>query len=302
MWDSALWLDKINEAQRLHSTKGVRVEVYTSTRNIIEKGSYLTDTGNIVNLCEILTPDIASKSVFYFKELPKISCESRHKTIFSVRQEDCLATASELLTEDPTNDVCVLNMASGSMPGGGVLNGSGAQEEYLFRCSDYYRSLYQYANSRYLDSKDFGIVPHPSCRYPLDKNFGGIYSPSVTVFRDDEAHGYALVEHPWKVNMVAVPAVNLNRFRPTQDEYTKTMKNKIRTILRIAYNNNQRRLVLSAFGCGAFRNDPNVVATFFKDVLMESEFEGVFREIHFSIIENHNSQGRNVTAFQKVFD
>ena len=33
----------------------------------------------------------------------------------------------------------------------------------------------------------------------------------------------------------------------------------------------------------------------------EPEFQGLFREIHFAIIEDHNSHGRNYNSFKEVF-
>ena len=80
------------------------------------------------------------------------------------------------------------------------------------------------------------------------------------------------------------------------------MLNRIRTILRIAYNNGQRRLVLGAFGCGAFACPPERVASLFKQTLEEQEFQGIFREINFAIIEDNNSHGRNFNAFNAVLN
>lgn len=139
-----------------------------------------------------------------------------------------------------------------------------------------------------------------------EHNFGGIFSHKVTVFRDRETNGYALLDEPWKTNFVAVAANNLRRsIAPGQatipDKFIPSTLHLIRTILRIAYNNGQRRLVLGAFGCGAFANPPGHMARLFKQVFEEPEFKGVFREIHFAIIEDHNSKGQNYHAFKEVF-
>lgn len=219
--------------------------------------------------------------------------------------QDCLAYAKSLQEQDNADDLCVLNMASAKNPGGGVYGGAGAQEEYLFRCSDYYRFLFQYADPASFDcEKVYGIPHNPRHSYPLKRHFGGVYSHGVTIFRDTEANGYALLETPWKVNFVAVAANNIRRYmngRTTiPDKFIPSTLSLIRTILRIAYNNGQRRLVLGAFGCGAFANPPGHMAQLFKQVFEEPEFQGLFREIHFAIIEDHNSHGRNVNAFKEV--
>ena len=85
------------------------------------------------------------------------------------------------------------------------------------------------------------------------------------------------------------------------DKFIPSTLSLIRAILRIAYNNGQHRLVLGAFGCGAFANPPKHMAQLFKQVFEEPEFQGLFKDIHFAIIEDHNSHGLNYNAFQEVF-
>jgi len=64
---------------------------------------------------------------------------------------------------------------------------------------------------------------------------------------------------------------------------------KIRAILRIAAHHDQVDLVLSAFGCGAFRNPPHHIAMLFREILAEPELTGVFRRVAFAIIDDHNA-------------
>ena len=181
-----------------------------------------------------------------------------------------------------------------------VYGGAGAQEEYLFRCSDYFRSLYQYGAY----SAQYGI-PHATDSYPLDRNYGGVYSHGVTIFRDKEANGYALLDTPWHVNFVAAAVSRLPypcQQIPAND--IPMIENTIRTILRIAYTNGQRRLVLGAIGCGAFNHPPKHMAQIFKQVLHEPEFGGIFKEVHFAIFDDHNAKRKgvsNVDAFAEVF-
>ncbi len=59
-------------------------------------------------------------------------------------------------------------------------------------------------------------------------------------------------------------------------------------------------IVLSAFGCGAFRNPPDHIARLFKSVC--DEFTGCFRVIAFAILEDHNSARNaegNVLPFER---
>ena len=306
-WDAKAWLDEFEASKQIPGgTRPVRAKVFQSTLQIVVNGGYRTTSGVNIELEKFYNDKALQDNVFCEREISLKDPQKLFVTNIQVVNQDCLAYAKSLLEQDSADDLCVLNMASAKSPGGGVYGGAGAQEEYLFRCSDYYRFLFQYADPASFDcEKVYGIPHNPRHSYPLKRNFGGVYSHGVTIFRDTEANGYALLETPWKVNFVAVAANNIRRYmngRTTiPDKFIPSTLSLIRTILRIAYNNGQRRLVLGAFGCGAFANPPGHMAQLFKQVFEEPEFQGLFREIHFAIIEDHNSHGRNVNAFKEVF-
>lgn len=306
-WDAKAWLDEFEASKQIPGgTRPVRAKVFQSTLQIVTNGGYRTTSGVNIELDKFYNDNALQDNVFCEREISLKDPQKLFVTDIQVANQDCLAYAKSLLEQDSADDLCVLNMASAKNPGGGVYGGAGAQEEYLFRCSDYYRFLFQYADPASFDcEKVYGIPHNPRHSYPLKRNFGGVYSHGVTIFRDTEANGYALLETPWKVNFVAVAANNIRRYmngRTTiPDKFIPSTLSLIRTILRIAYNNGQRRLVLGAFGCGAFANPPGHMAQLFKQVFEEPEFQGLFREIHFAIIEDHNSHGRNVNAFKEVF-
>lgn len=305
-WDAKAWLDEFEASKQIPGgTRPVRAKVFQSTLQIVTNGGYQTTTGVNIELDKFYNNKALQDNVFCEREITLKDPQKLFVTNTQVVNQDCLAYAKSLLEQDSADDLCVLNMASAKNPGGGVYGGAGAQEEYLFRCSDYYRFLFQYADPASFDcEKVYGISHNPRHSYPLKRNFGGVYSHGVTIFRNTEANGYALLETPWKVNFVAVAANNIRRYmngRTTiPDKFIPSTLSLIRTILRIAYNNGQRRLVLGAFGCGAFANPPGHMAQLFKQVFEEPEFQGLFREIHFAIIEDHNSHGRNVNAFKEV--
>ena len=306
-WDATLWLKEFEASKRvMGGTRPVRAKVFQSTLEIVNCGGYQTPSGTNIELGKVYNCNALQDNVFCDREISLRNAVRQYATNYKVVNQDCLAYAKSLLDQDGIEDLCVLNMASAKNPGGGVYGGAGAQEEYLFRCSDYYRFLFQYADPASFDcEREYGIPHNPRHSYPLKRNFGGIYSHGVTVFRDTEANGYALLEKPWQVNFVAVAANNIRRYmngRTTiPDEFIPSTLSLIRAILRIAYNNGQHRLVLGAFGCGAFANPPKHMAQLFKQVFEEPEFQGLFKDIHFAIIEDHNSHGLNYNAFQEVF-
>ncbi len=292
MWDSKAWLEQFGMASRCRDGEllhGLRRNVFRYTKKVVQEGGYEVD-GSWVAIGQ------GPASTWFCDEL-KVRGEGGYETVFKVVNEDCLATARRLaceagLASGASSGVrpLVLNMASRSNPGGGVEGGAGAQEECLFRSSNYFTTLY----------------PLREVAYPMDRNFGGIYSPEVTVFRGLEAEGYPLLKEPFKVSFVAVAAINGPHLTASGD-YTASerlgMLNKIRTILNIALKFGHKTLVLSAFGCGAFRNPPEKVALLFKEVFEEPVYKGVFEKVVFAIKGDHNDwRNANFEAFRRVFE
>jgi uncharacterized protein (TIGR02452 family) len=279
----------------------LRTDIWEATIKIVQNGGYQLDGAEIK-----ITNDSIPNQTEFFKAPPKLQENPvRYETKFLSVEADCLETANVLLKAEL--NPCVLNMASDRNPGGGVQKGSGAQEENIFRRTNLFRSLYQFAAY----AAEYGI-PISKDQYPLNGKTGGIYSGGITVFRASESSGYALLKEPYCLSFVSVPALRRPELIKMGDAYfiadslVETAKEKIRTILRIAAIHNHESLVLSAFGCGAFANPPNHVALLFKEVFDEEEFKNRFRLVVFSIIDDHNSWKEqnpegNVLPFLKVF-
>ena len=279
-WNTTEWLGKFNSAMHPvnhHALKQLRQMVYYNTLNIVRAGGYRTEDGTVVSLP--LDDEIIKNTRFYHREIPQKEPSTRFAMEISVVQQDSLSCARQLLQQGE-REVCVLNMASRSNPGGGALVGSGAQEEYLFRCSNYFRSLYQY-----VDFADLYDIPRSKYSYPLDRNFGGIFTPNATVFRDLESKGYKLLNEPFKVNFIAAAAISHPKVVNDRiaDELLFCVRKKMHTLFRIALDNQQEVLVLGAWGCGAFANPPQHVAELFQETLQEEEFKGAFRKVLFAI-------------------
>ena len=301
-WNHNMWLSLFRTASidkdsfKLHI---LRTEVFHSTVSVVNRGCYYSETGTLV--FPRFNENIRLESKFYSDVFDVHGHREYYDTRVYAVEDDCLAYARRFA--DSEEGVCVLNMANRRNPGGGVFNGAGAQEEYLFRCSDYYRSLFQYIEYSGL----YGIE-HSDRSYPLDRNYGGIFSRGVTVFRGREEDGYPLLDKPWRVNMIAVPAmsnprtISLGGELRLAPDLIEGVKNKIRTILRIAAINGQKTLILGALGCGAFHNPPRHTAELFKEVINEPEFKNIFKTICFAIKEDHNSpDGGNYKPFAEIF-
>lgn len=296
-WDSDYWLKRFTATTE--NFRPLQREVWENTKEVVEAGKYILPDGRVITLN---SQAWHIRSTFYSREFTAYFEPLKTKPVISVVPDDCLDTAHKWVNEGL--NVSVLNLASRRNPGGGVQKGSSAQEEYLFRCSDYYKFLYRYASY----AEEYGLKPSRH-QYPMDKNFGGIYTPSVTVFRESQERGYKYTAYPWRVNMIAVAGINQPDTITVdgQERLTAKMvdgtKNKIRTIFRIACEQGQRNLVLGALGCGAFKNPPEHVAELFRDVINEEEFAGAFLRLCFAVKSSHSSgHGRNYNAFKKVLE
>ncbi len=159
-------------------------------------------------------------------------------------------------------------------------------------------------------AREYEIKRNPKS-YPIPDT-GGIYSEYVTVFRSSENTGYSLLNQPYIVSIVSVAAVNRPEIIKKDkeywltEEYANLTKEKIRTILRISAMNGHDSIVLSAFGCGAFKNPPNHMARLFKGVFEEDEFKNRFKLVVFYTIDDHNSWKKhnpkgNILPFLEVF-
>jgi uncharacterized protein (TIGR02452 family) len=239
---------------------------------------------------------------FYGKKVVlKYDMLPRYETEIKVINNDCLYEAKNMIENGLKP--AVLNMASFHTPGGGVINGSAAQEENLFRRTNLFKSLYQFHHVG-----DIYGIEQKDERYPLEMNYGGIYTPKVIVFRGSDDVDYQLMEEPFYVDIITLPAVK----NPKMEDgkivpWAETViKNKIKQIFNIALENGNDSLVLSAFGCGAYGTPPEQMAKFFADVLASERYQGLFKVIHFAILNvpstngEHNPHG-NFQPFKDVF-
>lgn len=185
--------------------------------------------------------------------------------------------------------VAVHNFASASNPGGGVTKGANAQEECLCRCSGLYFCLNTPA------MWDGFYKPHRDA-HDLIHNDDIIYTPGVTVFKTDTATPQLLPESEWyDVDIITCAAPNLrnqpsNQYNSGDGNRQVKMKDKellalhekkLRRILEIALSEGCETIILGAFGCGAFQNNPEVVALANRNVI--KDYLHAFKNIEFAV-------------------
>ena len=226
------------------------------------------------------------------------------ETVTDCVNADCADVAKVMLDEGL--NVAILNLASRTSPGGGAHKGASAQEESICHMSTLTQSLYQFGSPGYKHIREAGLALVPDV-YPMDINFGGIYSPCVTFFRHNADSYYALREETFDCAIITVASLS-NREKNSYnaiversyfdetgsltDEGRRIEANKIRTIFRIALENGHDSIVLGAFGCGVFHLHSAEVAGLFRDVLNEPEFQNRFKKLVFAIYEGKPSPRR----------
>lgn len=184
----------------------------------------------------------------------------------------------------------VMNFANAHHPGGGFRLGANAQEESLCRCSTLYSSL--------TSEKASEMYKHNNEQLSKVESDYMLLSPNVVVFRDER---YDLLDSPIVMSVITVPAPNRNgaAFFANNELIKETFIRRIRILLLTAAKYGYKNLVLGAWGCGAFGNDPKYVADYFKYVLCDEGYGMCFDKICFAIYGKEN--GRNITEFKKVF-
>ena len=300
VWNSADFLaayrplmQKASRGDRVayYKVKELRAQEYRSTIEIVNQGFYTTEEGK-----RVIFPDLTRmehETTFYKDEVRVDDIPTlKEETKFIVRNADCLEEGVRLVREG--YNPAVLNMASRRNPGGGVMTGAGAQEETLFRRTNLFRSLYQFTEY-FIDHvwyKKYITPVRTGERYPLNRDFGGIYTPGALVFREDEQHGYKLMGTPERLSFIAVAGINRPELKDAThlaDSMIEGTKNKMRTILRIGLRHGHDSLVLGALGCGAFCNPPSHIAQLFHEVFEEPEFKNKYRLVSFAILDDHNA-------------
>jgi uncharacterized protein (TIGR02452 family) len=203
-------------------------------------------------------------------DLPRATSSLR-ETVFEVNEATTLAAAERLARAGA--NVCALNFASAKHPGGGFQNGARAQEESLCRSSGLYTCIQSCDMYRHHARQGGGFYTNYA-----------IYSPNVPVFFTDNGNPLA---SPYACSFITAPAVNAGTYlrdHPKQGatRIRREMADRIAKVLAIAAGHAHDALVLGAWGCGVFRNDPEMIAELFADAL-RGPFMQQFTRVVFAI-------------------
>ncbi|MDQ0994330.1 TIGR02452 family protein [Streptomyces sp. V3I7] len=244
------------------------------TEEIVAAGTYVAPDGREVLLAAAIEAARSATRMYGPYPVP-VPPATEADTLVEVTAESSLEAARRLA--DPSNPVAVLNFASARNPGGGYLNGAQAQEEALCRASALYTCL--------LRAPEF-YDHHRAHRDPFYTD-RVVHSPAVPVFRDDRGD---LLDQPYLAGFLTAAAPNagvvLSRMPERASELPRALGVRAERVLETAAALGYRRLVLGAWGCGVFRNDPVRVAGAFRGLLgAGGRFERAFEHVVFGVLD-----------------
>ncbi|WP_030648786.1 MULTISPECIES: TIGR02452 family protein [Streptomyces] len=258
-------------------------EIARENAEILAAGGYRTRSGRQVEFAAALADAKAGTRIYGpNRVIPgEQPVGDGRATAVEVTGESSTVAARRLAADAPAGTaaagVAVLNFASARNPGGGYVRGAKAQEEALCRASALYETL--------LEAPEYYEVHRAEVStFYTDRV---IHSPGVPVFRDDRGE---LMESPFLAGFLTSPAPNAGtilRQEPQRAaEIPGALARRAELVLEVAASHRYRQLVLGAWGCGVFRNDPAHVAEAFRG-LLSGRFAGTFDRVVFAILDRN---------------
>lgn len=267
---------------------GKRVRILRETMKAAEEGCYFVEEQEVklpvsfeqIKEVKLYTPEQVA-------QLSKRDISGNDPVRITLRNQDTLEAAFELhqrrkATEKP---VLILNFANPHRPGGGIRSKPGTQEEHLCVKTTVLCSLEtEEAWPFYQTNLDCGTQAQTDTI---------LFSPNTMVIRNPDL---SLREDPFPAAVMTVSAPIASRMEPEElPNLEKILRNRIHGMIRTAIEEGYSRLVLGAWGCGNFGNDPDLVAKLFHEAL-----QGDFEEVAMAVFDNTEDQHR-YSCFEKYF-
>lgn len=263
---------------------GKRVRILRETMKAAEDGFYLAQEREVklpvsfeqIRETILYTPDRIAGLV-----PPKTP--GKGTAVIRLRNQDTLEAALELHRhrEEGEKPVLILNFANPHRPGGGIRSKPGTQEEHLCVKTTLLCSLEtEEARPFYRSNLDCGTQAQTDAV---------LFSPHTMVIRTPDL---ALRPDPFEIAVMTVSAPITCRMEQEELPELETILDcRIRGMLRAAAMEGYTRLVLGAWGCGNFGNDPELVARLFHQALTE-DTAICFREITMAVIDRAEGKPR----------
>jgi TIGR02452 family protein len=281
----------------MNNNRNRRAQYARQTLDILEKGFYVKEN-NTVSIADQLRISREHTVLYSPESLDRVAKEAafiisdrKYETKVEVYNQSSTEAGRSLLKE---GKVGCLNFASAKNPGGGFLGGSLAQEESLAVASSLYPTLAKYMAEMYEYNRSRSTYLYSDYM---------IYSPGVVFFRDDNGQ---LLTQPYLMDIVTSPAVNVGAMKKNNPRelslVQSTMMARLDKILSVFVVNGIENIVVGAWGCGVFQNDPRDVAGYFSELLGKGgKYERCFRHIVFAVLDRSKNR-ENIGVFENVFE
>lgn len=257
-------------------------QLASRTLALIEQGHYTPAPGQRVEIaaavqhCRNATRLYSPEQLVSLQAAVTATAATALAARIDVVNETTLQGIAHAVAEYGEDAVVALNFASARSPGGGFLNGMQAQEESLARSSALYVSL--------LEAMPF-YEDHRASRSLLYSD-AMILSPRCPVICDDDGKLLANAYCAGFITSAAPNAGAIATQRPDELPWIETtLRRRAALVLALAASQGYRQLVLGAWGCGVFRNDPEQVASIFAELLHSADWAGRFEYVRFSVLD-----------------
>lgn len=261
------------------------------TLKLLEQGYYINRNNEKIEIAELLQYSVQNTELYTPGQLETLQSPLNATlavaTKFEVVNETTFDAARRLAKEGDENILC-LNFASAINPGGGFLKGTIAQEECLARASGLYPCL--------LKTPDYYSYHRSRINYLYSDHM--IWSPEVPVFKDENGN---TTDSVLCVSIITSAAVNARQVQQNDPEsinmIEQVMQTRIDKLLALCATKKHPVLILGAWGCGVFGNNPDMIAGLFHEALT-GKFSGCFKRIVFAVKTNDESM---IESFRKRF-
>lgn len=240
-------------------------KIYEDNKKIYDLCGYRTEKGGFIPVRSYITSDFdhiyinhttAADLVRQMKEYQKTVVDDNiHITGFHFVDKDAI---DHVLDQNYGNGTLLVNFANPYTPGGGYTDGYEAQEECICRKTNLYSFLkdarskdYYRSNRSYREAKK-NTIGIDNC----------LLTTNVTIFRGED---YELLDETRNISVLTIAAPRLAKFTNHKamlenDNYINALQSRIDTIFAVAWFYGYENIILGAFGCGVFNNDPELVA------------------------------------------
>jgi uncharacterized protein (TIGR02452 family) len=260
------------------------------TLKSIEQGYYCNRNNEKIEIAALIQHAVDNTELYSPQQLQTLLSSNNTgavNTRYEVTNESTL-DAARRLTAEGENDIMCLNFASAKNPGGGFLRGTVAQEECIARASGLYPSL--------LTAPEYYTFHRSQQNFLYSDHM--IWSPRVPVFKDENGD---VTDNAMCISVITSAAVNAQELQKINeakaDVIEAVMRTRIEKMLALSAAKKHNTLILGAWGCGVFGNEPELIATLFHEALT-GKFANCFNRIVFAVLTNNEDM---INSFRKRF-